>query len=178
MSKYMSHTHKRLWSRWISTCWLLLWLFPLLLSAAEKNSTAAGETKQGTDFILTRHGDRFSLRAQQASLREIVETLGSMLAIDVVARIPWDIQITLEFAELSLEDALQRFRTFANFAYIKDTSRPASKITRIMVIPIQGRERVAQPTVRRGGGPTSPASAQPAPFKFEFDPSKRLERQP
>jgi hypothetical protein len=172
----MSHTNKRLWPRWISICWILICLFPLFLWGAEKDSTATRETRHGTDFVLTRHGDRFSLRAQQASLREIVETLGSMLAIDVVARIPWDIQITLDFADLSLEDALQQFRTFANFAYIKDPSRPASKISRIMVIPIQGRERVAQPTARRGAEPTSPASARPVPFKFEFDPSKPMER--
>jgi hypothetical protein len=173
----MSRTNKRLWSCRISICWILIWLFPLVLSGAEKNYAVTGETRHGTDFILTRQGDRFSLRAQQASLREIVETLGSMLAIDVVARIPWDIKITLDFAEISLEDALQRFRSFANFAYTKDTNQPASKITRIMVIPIQARERVARPTVRRGAEHTSPASAQPVPFKFEFDPSKPMEGQ-
>jgi hypothetical protein len=156
-------------------CWILIWLFPLLLSGAGKDDTAARETRHGTDFTLTRQGDRFWLGAQQASLRDIVETLGSMLAIDVAARIPRDMKITLDFAELSLEDALQRFSTFANFAYIKETNQPASKITRIIVIPIQGRERVARPTVRSGVEPVSPASGQPAPFKFEFDPSKHME---
>jgi hypothetical protein len=173
----MRHLHKRLWSRWFSVCWILIWLFLLVLLGAEKGSAAARETRHGTDFVLTRQGDRLSLRAQQASLREIVETVGSMLAIDVVARIPWDIQVTLDFADLSLEDALQRFRSFANFAYTKDTSQPDSKITRIMVIPIQSRERVVRPMARRGVEPTSPALAQPAPFRFEFDPSKRLEGQ-
>jgi hypothetical protein len=147
----------------------------LLLWGVEKDYTAAGETKHGTDFVLTRQGDRFSLRARQASLRDIVETLGGMLAIDVVARIPWDIKITLDFAEISLEDALQRLRIFANVVYIKDTGQPAGKITRVIVIPLQGGGRVAQPTVRRGVEHTSPTSAQPEPFKFEFDPSKLVE---
>jgi hypothetical protein len=147
----------------------------LLLSGVEKDYTAAGETKHGTDFVLTRHGDRFSLRAQQAPLRAIVEILGSMLSIDVVARIPWDVQITLDFAEISLEDAIQRLRTFANFVYLKDNGQPTGKITRIIVIPIQGGARVAQPTVRRGVEHTSPTVVQPEPFKFEFDPSKLVE---
>ena len=170
----MSHNNKCPGSRWITMFWMLIWLFPLVLWGAEKGY-AATEIRHGADFILTRQGDRLSLRAQQASLREIVETLGSMLAIDVVARIPWDIQVTLDFADLSLEDALQRFRSFANFAYVKDTSQPASKITRIMVIPIRGREQVARPTVRRGAEHTSPTSDQPVPFKFELDPSKPME---
>jgi hypothetical protein len=144
----------------------------LLLSGAEKDYTAAGEAKHGTDFILTRQGDRFSLRAQQASLRDIVETLGSMLAIDVVARMPWDIQITLDFADLSLEDALQQLRTFVNIVYIKDTRQPAGKITRIIMIPIHGGDRIAQPMVHRGAVHTS---TQSEPFKFEFDPSKLTE---
>jgi hypothetical protein len=172
----MSHTNNRLWSHRISVCWILIGLFPLLLSGAEKDYTAAGETKHGADFVLIRQGDRFSLRAQQASLRDIVETLGSMLSIDVVARIPWDIKITLDFAGLSLEGALQRLRTFANIVYVKDTGPPAGKITRIIVIPIQGGDTVAQPTVRTGIEHTSPTSAQPEPFKFEFDPSKLMER--
>jgi hypothetical protein len=171
----MSHAKKGLWSRWIIVFWILIWLFPLVLSGAEKGYAATRDARHGTDFILTRQGDRFSLRARQASLREIVETLGSMLAIDVAVRIPWDMKVTLDFADLSLEDALQRFRSFANFAYVKDTSQPVNKISRIMVIPIQGRERVARPMVRRGAEPASPAPAQPAPFKFEFDPSKPME---
>jgi hypothetical protein len=174
----MTHTNNRLSSYRISVCWILIWLFPLLLSGAEKEYTAVGETKHGTDFVLTRQGDRFSLRAQQASLRDIVETLGSMLPIDVVARIPWDIKITLDFADLSLEDSLQRLRTFANFVYIKDTRQPAGTIIKIIVIPIQDGDRIARPTVRRGAEHTSPASAQPEPFKFEFDPSKRMEGKP
>ena len=174
----MSHTNNRLSSYRISVCWILIWLFPLLLSGAEKEYTAAGETNHGTDFVLTRQGDRFSLRAQQASLRDIVETLGSMLAIDVVARIPWDIKITLDFAALSLEDSLQRLRTFANVVYIKDTRQSAGKITKIIVIPIQDGDRIAQPTVRSGAEHTSPISAQPEPFKFEFDPSKLMEGKP
>jgi hypothetical protein len=141
----------------------------------EKDSTAAGETKHGTDFVLTRQGDRFSLRARQASLREIVETLGSMLSIDIVARLPRDMKITLDFAAISLEDVLQRLRTFANVVYIKDSGQPAGKIARIIVIPIQGGDRVAQPTVRRGAERPSPSVVQPEPFKFEFDPSKLVE---
>jgi hypothetical protein len=171
----MIHTNNRLWLYRISVCWILIGLFPLLLWGVEKGYTAAGETKHGTDFLLSRQGDRFSLRAQQASLREIVETLGSMLSIDVVARIPWDIQITLDFAEISLEDALQRLRTFANFVYLKDSGQPAGKITSILVIPIQGGDSVAQPMIRRGAERTSPTAVQPEPFKFEFDPSKLIE---
>jgi hypothetical protein len=142
---------------------------------AEKEYTAAGATKHGTDFVLTRHGDHFSLSAQQASLRDIVDTLGRLLDIDVVARIPWDMKISLDFADLTLDDALRQFSTFANVVYITNTRLPAGKITRVIVLPVQGGDSVPQPPVRSGVEHPAPTSARPEPFKFEFDPSKLME---
>jgi hypothetical protein len=159
------------WWYGASIGWLLGCLLLTPLWAAEKGHRAGGETQHAPDFVLTRQGARVSLRAQQASLKAIVETLGHLLAIDVVARIPRDTQITLTFTGLSLEEALQRLRTYANIVYLKDTTPPAGKITRIVVIPMQGGERVVSPTVRGGAAPP-PASAPSEPFKFEFDPSQ------
>jgi hypothetical protein len=175
----MRHTTNRLWFCGVSLCWLLVWLLPLpLLLGAEQNYPATEETRQGADFVLTRQGDRFSLHAQQASLRDIVKTLGAMLAIEVVARIPQDTRITLDFAGLSLKDAFQRLRTFANIVYLTETTQPASKIIKIFVMPIQGAQRITQPTVPSGVERPPPTGSPPKPFKFEFDPSKHRERQP
>jgi hypothetical protein len=96
----MRHITSRLWFRGIGIYWLLVWLLPMPLWGAEQRHPAAKEITHGVDFVLIRQGDRFSLRAQQASLRDIVNTLGTMLAIEVVARIPRDTMVTLDFEGL------------------------------------------------------------------------------
>ena len=173
----MRHTTNRLWCCGVSICWLFVWLLPLPLWGAEQQHPAAAETRQGADFVLTRQGDRFSLSAQHASLRDIVKTLGTMLAIEVVARIPRATTVTLDFAELSLQDTLQRLRTFANIVYLTETIQPASKITKIIVLPIQGAQSITPPTVPSGIESPPPPWAPPEPFKFEFDPSTHREGQ-
>ena len=174
----MSHTRIRTWWYGASICWLFVWLLPLPLLGAENSHIAIEETQHGANFVLTRQGNRFSLSAQQASLRDVVETLGSMLAIEVVARIPRDTKITLDFAGLSLDDAIQQLRTSANIVSVKNTQQPSGQITRLLVIPIQGGDRVTQPTVRRDTAPPPTSLPQPEPFKFEFDPSKHREGKP
>lgn len=168
----MRRTNRCGWWCRVSLCWVLVWLLPGPLLGAEESHTAAGETLQGANFVFTRQGDRFSLSARQASLSDIVETLGNMLAIDVVARIPRDTRLTLDFAGLTLEEAIQRLRAYANIVYLKENRQPSARITRIMVMPIQGGERVAPPTVPGGTAPPPTSLPQPEPFKFEFDPSK------
>jgi hypothetical protein len=127
--------------------------------------------------VLSRQGDRFSLKAQQASLRDIVKALGTMLAIEVVARIHQATTITLDFEGLSLQDTLQRLRTFANIISLTETTQPASKIIKMIVLPIQGVQSVPRPMVSSGATPPPSPWVSPQPFTFEFDPSTHREGQ-
>jgi hypothetical protein len=71
-------------------------------------------------------------------LRDIVKTLGTMLAIEVAARIPRATTVTRNFARLSLHDTHQRLRTFATIVSLTEFTQPASKITKMTVLPSQG----------------------------------------
>ena len=115
----------RLWFCSIGICWVLVWLLPAPLWGAKQQHPAVEEIVHGADFVLTRQGDRFSLRAQQAALRDIVKTLGAILAIEVVVRIPQDTTVTLDVAGLPLIEILERLRTFANIIYLTETSQRA-----------------------------------------------------
>ena len=163
------------WWYEFSPCWLLLWLFIASGLGAEQSDTATAETMHGTDFVLTRHGSLYSLHAQQASLREILEGLGRLLASEVVVRIPRDTKISLDFDRLPLTEAIQRLRAYANIVYLTDTKQPSGKITRMIIIPRQGGESISQPMPPQGAAPPPTSRTQPAPFKFEFDPSTSKE---
>src|SRR5262245_16809944 len=115
---------------------LVIVVLPSLLWAGDRGLTPVTSPRPG-EYRLTVDGPLVSLRAQEASLSDIVETLGNMLAIDVVTRIPRDTKLTLDFDGLTLEEALQRLRAYANIVCLKETRQPSAKITRIMVIPIQ-----------------------------------------
>jgi hypothetical protein len=132
------------------------------LWGAEQQHPAATETGQGAGFMLTRQGDRLLLSTQQASLRDILKTLGTMLAIEVVARIPQATTVTLDVAGLSLHGLLQRLRPFANIVSLTESTQPASKITKMIVLPIHGAQRLSPPTVSSGAAPPLP------PYKGRF----------
>jgi hypothetical protein len=129
--------------------------------------SAQGATPPG-DFVLTVQDSLLSLRAQDASLKAILEAIGRELAIGVVAHMSAHKKITVQFDQLSLTDALQRLHT--NYAYVME----GQKVVKLIVLP-SGQERLRQPERRRPAEARGTAAPQPAPFRFEFDPSPRGE---
>jgi hypothetical protein len=97
------------------------------------------------------------------------------------------------FEQLSLEEAIKRFRKYAHIVYHsrRDSDTTSGQITKILVFPQRAgttayRVPAGEADVRTGEGPLTPQrrtrqepiqqeAPRPQPFKFEFDPSQVVE---
>ena len=168
-----------------------LLLFPITLLGKELHSTALTPLVNEGTFVLTVEEDLVSLKAQQASLKNIVEEIGRKMDIEVLGNILDSETISIEFAELSLGKALERLSS--NYGYQMKSERGSQRISRIFVLPKGTGTTITRPTTKEIGleeEPDTPNSeralqvesakeknsdkktpARPEPFKFQFDPS-------
>ena len=172
---------------WMLVVWLVAALIPAELSAGEVAHTSQGTPATPAEVVLTVHEGVLSLWAQDASLRAIFDAIGRQLDIDVVARIPAEEQITIAFDQLSLVEALKRFRPYVNYIAIEDATKAPGTIRKLIVfskrvagvpsLPItQDSETLLPSEPRQSTAPTPGALERPKPFTFEFDPSAVGER--
>jgi type II secretory pathway component GspD/PulD (secretin) len=154
---------------------LLHSFFPAVLSGSESTQISNEEFEKKVKYELSIKDNLITLNAEDAFLKKILEDIGQRMNIEVFARIPDEYKITIQFANLTLEEALKKFRT--NYAYITDSKKKQGNIKRIVVVP-EGQQanlylkdvKKAEPKNKKGiaGEKTSKSE----PFKFEFDPSK------
>lgn len=167
---------------WRAAGWVLLvgflgmvWLPPWLW-AAEADVGTAPRLPAGA-FRLTVDGPLLSLQAHEASLRAVLEALGRQLDIEVVAHLSYDLTLTLAFDRLSLADALDRCRAYANIISVHDPSTTPATMRRMLVIPIQTDDPTGTPAHRSHTETSQPDARPPtvphaAPFRFDFDPGQ------
>jgi len=95
----------------------------------------ATNTFKGTDsaYRISIEDHRITLKAEDASLKSILEAIGQQMDIEVVARIPEEEKITVQFEDQSLEEALKRFKV--NYALVADSKEKDGRIQRIVVVP-------------------------------------------
>jgi hypothetical protein len=105
----------------------------------ETENNPKGKPAAKTDFVLTVKDNLLSLKAKDASLKEVLEEIGRRMKVDVVAGIPDTKKITAEFENLSLEEAVSRLST--NYSYVMDSTKGKRKITKIIVLE-KGKEAV------------------------------------
>jgi hypothetical protein len=176
---------------------VLVVLLPWYCAPGELFGGAGDNTPQRTPeppapFVLTVQDGLLSLRAQAASLKVILETLGQRLDIEVVAKISPEERVTMAFDHLSLEDTLKRFRAYASIVYlIKEAEKASGTISKILVFPKQAGSPSAGPSThaadseagepaetsdRRGHDEGSrDESRRPRPFTFQLDPLHVME---
>src|SRR5262249_41438326 len=92
---------------------------PAQIFAAETERIPQGKPATKADFVLTVKDNLISLKAKDASLKEILEEIGRMMKIDVIAGIPDTTKIT-EFENLSVEEAVNRLSR--NYSYVMDST--------------------------------------------------------
>jgi hypothetical protein len=145
----------------------------------------AGESPRSVtvgDFNLTGHEGLLSLRAEDASLKAIVEAIGQQLSIEMVTRIPADERLTIAFDQLSLPEALTRLRPYVNYIAIEDATTAPGTIRQLIVVskrlvgtpssrPTPDGEVLASPSPSPSDALTPTDTACPQPFRFEFDPT-------
>jgi type II secretory pathway component GspD/PulD (secretin) len=154
---------------------LLHLILPAVLSGSEPNQISNEEFEKKAKYELSIKDNLITLNAEDAFLKRILEDIGQRMKIEVFARIPAEDKITIRFANLTLEEALKKFKT--NYALVTDSKDKNGNIKQIVVVP-EGQQanlylkdvKKAEPKDQRDvvGEKTS----KPEPFKFEFDPSK------
>ncbi len=150
-------------------------ILPAVLSGSESNQIGNQAFEKKLNYELSVKDNLITLNAEDAFLKKILEDIGQRMNIEVFARIPADDKITIQFANLTLEDALKKFRT--NYALVTDSKDKNGNIKRIVVVP-EGQQanlflkdvEKGEPKVKRGIAGEKPSRTEP--FKFEFDPSK------
>lgn len=157
---------------------VIILLLPLLtiatgLCGGEPDKKTEGASVHKSKFILTTNDSLLSLRARDASLKELLEAIGQRMKIEVVGSIPEEERITIAFDKLTLEDTIKGL--CKNYAFVKESGKEKGRITKITILPESRTKEVAA-----RGKPSAPLSeetikekpARPEPFKFEFDPSE------
>jgi type II secretory pathway component GspD/PulD (secretin) len=108
---------------------------------------------------LTIKDNLISLRAKDASLKEILEEIGRRMKIDVVAGLPDTKKITAEFENLSIGEAVNRLST--NYSYVMDSTNGQAKITKIIVLE-KGKETAGStPTTKKEEKPIKAREQSP-----------------
>ena len=167
---------------WYFLLALLLHLtLPAALSGSESNQITNEEIGKKGSYEFSIKDNLISLNAEDAFLKKILEDIGQKMNIEVFASIPAEDKITIQFANLPLEESLKKFKT--NYALVTDSKDKNGNIKRIVVVP-EGQQ--AQLSLREfeknepkvDTGVAGENTSKPEPFKFEFDPSKYMENKP
>ena len=160
---------------------IIIILAPLLITptillggAADKKPERDSES-QG-DYVLMVKEDLVSLKAKDASFKEILEEIGRRMNIEVVANIPKEEKITIEFDMMPLGEAIKRFRT--SYAYVAKSEKEKGKITKLVVAPKGPGKGLSskfeydpQPAIKE-----FEYDPQPAIKEFEYDPQPAIEK--
>jgi len=166
---------KRHYFRYLYIIIMIELLIPVALFSAEsKNYTTKKFIKHGEYKLLVKE-NLITLNAEDAFLKKILEDIGQKMNIEVFARIPTEDKITIQFANLTLEEALKKFKT--NYALVTDSKDKNGNIKRIVVVPEGQQANLFLKDVKKGepkvkNGIAEEKTSRPEPFKFEFDPSK------
>jgi hypothetical protein len=158
----------------------LAWLCnPAALLAVDAQPSSPDATEPPPAFVLTSQDQQVSLEARDASVKAIMEELGRQLHIEVKVSVGAEKTVQVTFAQLSVEEVLERLKAAADIdyfiAYQKDVRTQAEKISRIEIVA-KGTGAMAQPPAPVKVVPAEGQEEHPAeaPFGFEFDPSKYL----
>src|SRR5262245_41746240 len=120
---------------------------PAQILPCEKERIPKGKPATKAYVVLTVKDNLISLKAKDASLKEILEEIGRRMKIDVIAGIPDTTKITAEFDDLSVEEAVNRLST--NYSYVMDSTTGQRKITKIIVLEKGKETTVSTPTTKK-----------------------------
>jgi type II secretory pathway component GspD/PulD (secretin) len=156
-------------------------MLPAILSGSESKQISNDIFGKKAKYELSIKDKLITLNAEDAFLKKILEDIGQRMNIEVFARIPAEDKITMRFANLTLEEALKKFKT--NYALVTDSKDKNGNIKRIVVVPEGQQANLFLKDVKKVGpksnkGITKEKTSKPEPFKFEFDPTKVTDRTP
>lgn len=155
-------------------------LFILFIFLVEVKSQVVKDKEQSSSYNL-RVERLISLNATDSSLVDVIEDLGESYDIEVVNKLEEDTNVTLELDRVSLENAIEQLRDFADIVYIKKPGEEGLMINKIIVFT-KGRANLATQPVKIKPGKDDTSSKfneetqtkKPEPFKFKFNPGDYL----
>ena len=86
---------------------LLHLILPAVLSGSDPNQISNEEFGKKVNYELSVKDNLITLNAEDAFLKKILEDIGQRMNIEVIARIPVEDIITIQFANLPLEEVLK-----------------------------------------------------------------------
>jgi hypothetical protein len=174
------------------TILLPLLMIPIIVFGGEPDKKPQRNSESQADYVLSVKEGLVSLKAKGAPFKEILEEIGRRMNIEVVADVPKDEKITIEFDMMYLGDAIKRFKT--SYAYITNTEKEKGKITKIVVVPkglgevpankfeyntqpsiqtveVKGEGRLIGPEIRERKEAGTGEASRPEPFESERVPT-------
>jgi hypothetical protein len=152
----------------------MLLAFMMTLAQAAQQSTP--KDTAGSFQVKFNEG-YLSVNAYEAPLAKVFDEIRKQTGIAVDGSIGPEERITIQFERVAFEEGLNRLAKNISIVYMQGPKDKSPRIARIVVLP--EKEKAAPPA--RVEAPTKSSKAseplpQPEPFKFEFDPTKSVEK--
>jgi hypothetical protein len=142
-----------------------------LTREAHPQSQEGASTRQ-PPFVLTIQGELISLRAEDASIKAMIEEIGRRLNIRVKVDIPTTAKLTLAFDQLPLQEVLKRFGKHVNYGYVEQWEQGE---LRVSTITVPSMKVATSPTGPRADGSEDLQGNRPrARLEMNIDPSLYL----
>ena len=150
---------------------LLLYLSVIFLTfaPAPHSQTLDSRPASRVPFILTVQDDLISLRANNASIKAIVEEIGRQMNIQVKSEIPAAAKVTLAFDRLPLPEVLRRLGKYVNYGYVERGEQEGGQISAITIHSLKGEAFLTQP-----GAEVSRQAPPAKALELEIDPRQFL----
>ena len=147
----------------------------MITSAQAAQQPTAKDTSES--FQVKFNDGYLSVNAREAPLVKIFDEIRKQAKIAVDGSIAPEEKITIQFEHVAFEEALKRLAKNIGIIYTQDPKDKSPRIARIVVLP--ERQTVARGRIETPLNRQRPASLpRPEPFKFEFDPTKSVEKKP
>jgi hypothetical protein len=140
---------------------------PTQIFAGELERNPKGKPAAKANFLLTVKDNLLSLKAKDASLKEILEEIGRSMNIEVLALLPEQEKITTEFEKLPLEEAIEKL--IGNYPHLMVSQEGDKRITRIVALQKSVDTVPSKPVIKE-----TETKKQETPVKLET----RLKEQP
>jgi len=153
--------------------------------AAEK--TEPSKTPQSAFQVKVSNGT-LSLDANDAPLAKVSEEIGKQAGITVEGNIGPAETVTMRFEKVPLEEGIKRLSNNVTIVYGEKPNDTGHRITKIVVLSEDKRkgtrsentnvptEKPTQKAAVQKASKSSAPTQPPEPFKFEFDPTKSMNK--
>jgi hypothetical protein len=105
---------------------------PVQIFPGEAETNPKGKAAAKADFVLTVKDNVISLKAKDASLKEVLQEIGRRMSIEVLALLSEQEKIPTEFEKFLLQEAIEKL--VRNYSHLIVSQEGNRKITRIIAL--------------------------------------------